>query len=277
MHVLAFGLSGGVGRAVQPRLAERGWSVLAVTRQAPPPAAGGLQWRRGALPGYEPPAADFDLLLSLGPLDRFVDWLEAGNPGPTRIIALGSMSLQTKRDAADPAERAQAGALADAEARLFALARARGLRATVLRPTLVYGTGDEASLAPLVRIARRWRFCPFPAGATGLRQPVHVDDIAGAILACVDAPATEGRTYELPGAERLALVDMVQRTLAVRAPGARVLALPPRLWAWGMRLAGPRPAPVSINGFLARRDADQTADPGPAQRDFGYSPRPFRP
>lgn len=277
MRVLAFGLSGGVGRALRPRLAARGWSVLAVTRREPPPNDAGVRWERGALPAYEPSTDPFDIVLSLGPLDRFVDWLEARTPGPLRIVALGSMSLQAKRGAIDTVERAQAGALADAEARLFALARARGIRVTVLRPTLVYGTGDEASLAPLVRIARRWRVCPFPTGASGLRQPVHVDDIADAILACLGEPATEGQAYPLPGAERLTLVDVVRRTLEVRAPGTHVLPVPAWLWAWGIRLVGPRPVPVSIGGFLARRGIDQTADAGPAARDFGYSPRPFLP
>jgi nucleoside-diphosphate-sugar epimerase len=194
------------------------------------------------------------------------------------VVALGSMSVVSKRDSADAGERRQARSLADAEADLFAAASRLGTAVTVLRPTLVYGHGGEMSLAPLVRFARRWHFCPFPRGASGLRQPVHVDDIASAVLACLDNTSTAGRAYDLPGGETLPLDAMVRRTLAARAPGSRLVPLPASLMRLALWFAGRgRAGPVSAAGFLARRGQDQCADIGPAQRDFGYYPGPFRP
>lgn len=278
-RILAFGLSGAVGQAICPLLSARGDEVLAISRQAAAKVdAPGIHWCAGALPGLPPLAGDFDAILSLGPLDRFVQWFAASELSPPRLIALGSMSRVSKRDSADADERRQAQALAEAEADLFAAGARRGTGVTVLRPTLVYGRGGEASLAPLVRFAARWHCCPFPRGASGLRQPVHVDDIAAAVMACLETPRTIGRAYDLPGGETLRLDDMVRRTLAVRAPGSRLLPLPALPMRLGLWLAGRgRPLPVSAAGFLGRRGQDQCADIGPAQRDFGYSPGPFRP
>ena len=63
-------------------------------------------------------------------------------------------------------------------------ARDRNVAGTIFRPTLIYGTGRDRSLAPIARFARRWRVLPLPVGARGLRQPVHaaVDDILDVLL-----------------------------------------------------------------------------------------------
>ena len=99
--------------------------------------------------------------------------------------------------------------LRDSEARLHAAASARGVAASVLRPTLVYGAGRDRTVSRLAAIARRLGWLPVPRGATGLRQPVHVDDLAAAAVAACDAPAASGMDYDLPGGETLAWREMV--------------------------------------------------------------------
>jgi hypothetical protein len=53
---------------------------------------------------------------------------------------------------------------------------------TILRPTLIYGAGIDRSITPIVQRALRLRLFPIPL-AGGLRQPVHADDIARAVVA----------------------------------------------------------------------------------------------
>ena len=276
-RLLALGLSGPVGDAVRERLLARGDAVVAVSRQHRGDA-GGVAWRHGSLEAMPDFEESFDAILSLGPLDAFVRWYVDALPSAPRVIALSSTGRHDKRLSQDPRERELAARLAAAEADLFAAGRTAGAAVTVLRPSLMYGRDRDRNLSVLAATARRWGVLPMPWNATGLRQPVHVDDVAAAVLACLDQPlTTTGKAFDLPGRETMSFEAMVRRTLALRAPGARLLKLPPFLFAlatWLVELSG-RPAPG--RGARARVALDQLADPGPARNAFGYDPGRFRP
>jgi nucleoside-diphosphate-sugar epimerase len=276
-RLLVLGLSGLVGDSVRERLRARGDAVVAVSREHREDAAG-LQWRHGSLEAM--PALDeaFDAVLSLGPLDAFVRWYEAALPSSPRVIALSSTGRHDKRLSNDPGERALAARLAAAEAALFAAARRTGAVVTILRPSLVYGRGRDRTLSRLAEIAQRWKVLPIPANAHGLRQPVHADDVAAAVLACLERPdPTAGRAFDLPGAETLRMDEMIRRTLEARAPGVKLLRLPSFVFALlsgFVRLTG-RPVPGPGSRFRVARD--QVSDASAARAAFGYDPGPFRP
>ncbi len=268
-----FGASGVVGQFLLPQLIAQGDQVLGISRDpARVQCAPGMQWLRGDLCGAAPALPALDVLYSLGPLDAFAQWFAQHAPAAlSRVVALSSMSAQSKRESPDAAERALALRLHDAETTLFAAAHTRGIAATVLRPTLIYGTGRDRSLAPIARMARRWRILPIPRGATGLRQPVHAADLAEACLRVRDVAATFGKVYALGGGERLRFDALL----------ARIAAGPPRL-------ALPLPVPQALlraaavlargrigAGAWTRLTLPLIADNAPAQRDFGYAPRAF--
>ena len=272
---LVFGLSGQVGVALREARPAGGPELVAVSREPRSPAPG-LTWLQAALvPGLDP-GEGFDAVISLGPLDHFVDWFEASTLAPSRVVALGSTSVHSKAASPDPAERALASRLKLAESRLASTCAARGSALALLRPTLIYG-GGERSLSRMVGLARRWRWLPLPTGATGRRQPVHAGDLANAVLACLDSPIPIAGSYDLPGGETLAYDEMVRRVLAVAAPGARLVRLPGPLFRIGMRSLRALGLQGAGEGMLARFDRDLVFDPGPAARDLGYAPRPFRP
>jgi nucleoside-diphosphate-sugar epimerase len=264
-----------VGRFLLPQLLARQVYVYAVSRH-PPEArdSAGPIWISGDLfRAVALPAAAFDVAISLGPLDAFAAWFERDAPsGLRRIIALSSMSAESKRVSSDPAERSLAERLLAAEARLARAAAARNIEWTVFRPTLIYGAGGDRSLAPIARFARRWRVMPLPLGARGLRQPVHAADIADAVLAAVDCTAAHGKVYPLGGGERLRFNQLLWRVRAA-LPGF-VLPLPvPRLLLRALRA---RTKTAAISGPSLRRLRDPlVADNSEATRDFGYAPRAF--
>lgn len=276
-RVLVLGLSGQVGEALRPALLARFGEVDAVSREVRAPEPG-VRWLQGSLAAMPVEATSgHELILSLGPLDCFAEWFDVATPGPERVVALGSTGRHHKLQSPDPAERELAARLAAAESRLFEAGVRQGAAVTVLRPTLLYGAGRDRSLAPLVRIARRWRCLPLPANARGLRQPVHVDDVAAAVLACLDVPATAGRAYDLPGAEVMPFETMVRRAIARHAPGTWMPRIPVGVvaalaWLW-RRSGHVGPGP----GALYRLARDQQADAAAARADFGYAPGPFRP
>ncbi|KRE88645.1 hypothetical protein ASG87_08680 [Frateuria sp. Soil773] len=270
MTVLVFGGSSQIGHFLLPRLRARGDDVLAVSRVQRPGQAG-LRWLVGQLPDAVPALPPVSAIVNFGPLQPFARWLERAAPaGAPRIVATSSMSADSKRDSQVPAERAISRQLRDGEAALAEACARLGCAWTVLRPTIIYGAGIDKSLSPIARRAMRTRLFPLPAGS-GLRQPVHADDIAQAVLAALDAPQAAGKVLALGGGERLPAGEMfarVRRSLPVAT-------LPLPLPAWLLR-AGRRAVP-RLRGPLTRLETDLVADNAELQRLLGVAPRPFRP
>ena len=271
---LVFGLSGQVGDAFVRALGAVDPPCLALSRHPRQPRPG-VRWVQAGFEGFADPPGPIAAIASLGPLDGFAAWLEGSRLAPARVVALGSTSVQGKRDSPDPAERALALALRTAELRLAAVAAERGIALTVLRPTLIYGNGRDRNLSRLVAAARRWRVLPLPANARGLRQPVHVEDVAAAVLTSLREPRPRPGFFDLPGGETLPFDQMVARALAAGAPRALRLPLPGPVFALGVRLLGGGRG--LGRGFLARLGQDQVYDGGPARDALGHAPRGFRP
>jgi nucleoside-diphosphate-sugar epimerase len=276
-RALVFGGSGQIGAAVIDRLLSSGWRVHAVSRR-PRPDAPGLTWWQGefaALPDLPDPC---EAVFSCGPLDLFSTWYAATPLSGARVVAFGSTSLETKHGADDPAERALAQRLRDAESRVLDAASARGDSAVLLRPTLVYGNGRDTSLSRIAALATRAGFFVLPSGACGLRQPVHVEDLAQAACNAASDRRDLGQAYALPGGEVLPYREMVARTLAVLPSRPRLFEMPAPLFRFAVsaaRVAGRLEGLPA--GAVARMREDLVFDDGPARRDLGFAPRPFQP
>lgn len=274
---LVFGGSGQVGVPLLTRLRDAGWRVVAVSRDVHA-AAPGVHWLRGDLEHVDGLPDSVDAIFSCGPLDHFARWYAATTIDAPRVVAFGSTSVQAKHDSTDAHERDLAMRLRDGELGVFEAASRRNAAATVLRPTLVYGAGRDRTLTRIARLACRWHRFVLPRNACGLRQPVHVDDLAQAACAACDAPASHGQTYALPGGETLPYREMVLRMLAALQPPAHLIELPAPLFdavLLGARMLG-RTTGISA-AAIARLRSDLVFDPLPAQREFGYAPRLFRP
>lgn len=276
-HALVFGASGQIGLPLLGLLRRDGWRVSAVSREDQHDIPG-LQWLRGDFAGVAELPRRVDAIFSCGPLDGFARWYAASRIEAPRVVAFGSTSVETKRGSADPDERDVAARLREGEATLYSEAAERAAAATVLRPTLIYGAGRDATLTRIAAIAQRFGRFPLPRNATGLRQPVHVDDLAAAAFACVPAAASHGRSYALPGGETLSYRDMVARVLAVLEPPPRLIELPSPVFNLALLAAQASGHATGLGEAAVRRmRSDLTFDAGPAQRDFGYAPRAFKP
>lgn len=269
MPVLVFGATSQIGHFLLPRIVAGGGSVIALSRR-PRAGAAGVRWVEGALPGAVPAMPQLRAVVSFGPLDALACWLAGFEQAPApRLVATSSMSVLSKRDSQVPAERGLIARLAAGEQALARQCARLGIRWTVLRPTLIYGAGLDRSLTPIARRAARWRVFPLPQGH-GLRQPVHADDLASAVLACLDSDAAAGRILAFGGGERLPAAAMFARVRD--SLPMRTLPLPlgrPLLALMAALLPAAR-------GPVSRLDADLVADNGEATALLGVSARPFR-
>ncbi|MCZ8110849.1 MAG: complex I NDUFA9 subunit family protein [Betaproteobacteria bacterium] len=83
-----------------------------------------------------------------------------------------------------------------------------GLAVTVLRPSVIFGAHDRF----LNTFAQLQRLAPFmPLAFGGARfQPVWVGDVAAAIAAALDRPATAGQVFECAGPREATLSELVR-------------------------------------------------------------------
>lgn len=267
------GASGQVGHYLLRRL---GGDAIACARRTPAWSShDAARWLPFDLWTHAQPPVSARLI-SAGPLDGCVGWLERAGPGPLRrIVALGSMSAVHKLQSPDRGERSLAQHLLDHEARLLAFAARHGIVCTILRPTLIWGAGLDHSLTPYALRARRRGYAWIPTGASGLRQPVHADDLAALCIAVLADSGHDGACLDVGGGERLPLGVMLGRVVA--SVGAHVLPLPcPRRMLsaagrLGVRLGLARAAAA------ARAVADQCAGSDDAWRSCALQPRGFDP
>lgn len=275
---VVLGGSGAVGRFLLPRLRAVGHEVIALSRMARTSDDPGMTWLVGDLDARMPPLPPCTALFSLGPLDAFAHWFQrAPELIAPQIVAFGSMSIETKADSTDSAERALAQRLREAERGVLEMALGRGGSLTILRPTLIYGAGVDRSLTPIARFARRWGVFPQPIGARGLRQPVHADDLAAACVALLANPRAGARTYAVGGGERLPFSEMLKRVKD--GLPSRCLAIPIPLVAARYLVGAAHTIGLPVAGAAAieRLNVDLVADHSAAMADFGWSPRPFHP
>jgi len=267
--ILVIGASGAVGGFLLTRLRAAGHELLALSRTARAPLDG-VQWLRGGLDdAFVAPAVES--VICVGPLDQFVAWFErAPMRSLRRVVALSSMSADSKRESLDAAERELAQRLAASEQRLARHCEASGIAWTVLRPTLIYGAGADRSLTPIARWSQRTRLFPRIAGATGLRQPVHADDVAAACVAAL-TDAASGRVLPLGGGERLSYAAMLERVRAGLGFATVPLPLRINLLRFVTRITG------RGGGMVQRLTHDLVADNAAAHALLGWSPRVFNP
>jgi len=141
-------------------------------------------------------------------------------------------------------------------------------RGVVLRPGLVFGR-DGASTRFFLALASLPLHAD-PAGA-GAVQPVHVDDVASAVLRLVEGAVVPSCLLELPGPRRLSYAGWLASYRAgLGLPPALSLPLPGFLMAASARLAGLFPTSLLTADTWAMLKAGNTADPGPARGLLGH-------
>lgn len=270
-RVGVLGASSWVGRRALALLAQAGLAAVAYSRQPPPGTPEG-EWRQ--LPADPQPLSHWLCVAPIWVLPDYFPLIAAS--GARRVVALSSTSRFTKADSLDAAEVALAARLAEAEARLRDWAESRGIEWVILRPTLIYGRGEDKNITEMARVIRRFGFFPVLGRAMGLRQPIFVDDVAGAGVNALTAPAAANRAYNISGGEVLTYRDMVGRVFAALGRRPRLLTVP--LWTFRLGLAFLRLLPRYRRWSAAmadRMNRDLVFDHAEATRDLAFHPRSF--
>ncbi len=151
-------------------------------------------------------------------------------------------------------------------------------RATILRPSVVFGQGDGFfnRFAGLMRLSRI--VFPLFGGGTTKFQPVFVGDVADAVANAAADARTQGRTYELGGPAVYTLKEILELVAKTTERKRMWLPIPFLLLDIGAALTGWLPfAPVTLDqARLLRKDNVVKAGPDAASVgtliDLGVQP-----
>jgi nucleoside-diphosphate-sugar epimerase len=283
MRLLVTGGSGFLGGYVLAEAARRGHSCVALARSAEAvrtvtargatPLAGDLD-DGAALAGIFA-RAGCDALVSLASLGfgHAPGVVRAAErSGLVRAVFVSTTAVTTTLPARSKAVRLAA----EDEIRISDLSW------TILRPTMIYGARGDRNLSRLLALLARLSrvpvplMVPVPGGGRQLQQPVHVEDLAGAVLTAVERQETARRRYDVAGAEPLTFAEVLRACAAavggrahlVPVPLAPVIAL-----TRGYERMSRRPR-IRVEQW--QRLAEDKAFPiDAASRDLDYAPRPF--
>jgi nucleoside-diphosphate-sugar epimerase len=269
-----------VGECAIPLLIRTGRHVFACSRQPPDRKQDdGVTWLQ--VPWSSPECSDAPRIttwLSVAPI-----WVLPGyfplfeGSAASRVVALSSTSVFVKADSPDRGEQVIARRLAEGESALQTWAEAHHVEWVILRPTLIYGCGRDKNIVEIARFVRQYGFFPLLGRAMGLRQPVHAADVAAACVSAMNSPAAGNRTYNLSGGETLPYQEMLCRVSA--AVGKSPCLVPIPRWLFRLAVTALRLLPRYRNWTVEmaeRMNRDLVFDHADAERDLGFSPRPFR-
>ena len=249
--ITVFGASGFIGRYVVRALAKKGYRVRAATRRPhlahdlkPMGVVGQIQLVQANLRNPESVARAVEG--SSGVINLVGILFESGRQNFDALQSQGA-KLVAEKAAEAGVERfvhiSAIGANADSRSK-YARTKALGEQAvrealpgaTILRPSIVFGTEDEFfnKFADMARFAPA---LPLIGGGATKFQPVWCADVAAAAVASLESETARGRTFELGGPEVYSFKEILDFIL-VTIRRKRVLVPIPFFAASGLGVAG---------------------------------------
>lgn len=279
-----------VGKSLLPLLADTGWCVHAFSRQPQKldQSSGqdsSITFRllektdsdhASSLAAKEKKITHWICLAPIWVLPDYFSMLTAYQAG--RVVALSSTSVFTKQNSSNCTERETAGKLKNGEQQFVAWAEASRIEWVILRPTMIYGLGRDRNICEIARFISRFGFFPLFGAAQGLRQPVHVEDVATACIAALQNKQTSNRAYNISGAETLTYREMVARVFKAMDKRERLVTIPLFVFRLANTFLRIWPRGCSWTVAMAERmNTDQVFAHAEAVRDLNLSLKIFQP
>jgi NADH dehydrogenase len=255
MNVLVTGGDGFVGRNLCAELAERGHDVTSLSRDPDPDVLpGSVETVAGDvtdLASFESAFEGQDVvinLVALSPLftpDGGNDMHEKVHLGGTENVVEAAETHGVERivqmsgvdaDPDGPTHYLRAKGAAEA------VVKSSDLEWVVLRPSIIFGDGDE--IVPFTKRLKKL-FAPglplYPLPGGGKKtvfQPIWVGDLAEIMADTVADDDHVGQTYELGGPEVLTLRDVTEKVYASEGKSVKIVPLPMALAGLGLTTLG---------------------------------------
>jgi len=288
--VSIFGGSGFIGRHLVRRLAERGATVRVATRNPetavhlrPMGDPGQIVLARvnldddAAVAGFLEGSDDAVNLVAVLHEGRTGDFerLHARLPGRIGAAAAAAAVRRLAHVSALGADAGSPSAYARSKAAGEVALRASFPAAVILRPSIVFGPGD-GFFERFAKLSQLSPVLPLIGGGRTRFQPVHVGDVATAIVAVLERPDAAGRTFELAGPTVYSFADLLRYLLHVLGRRRLLILVPFGLASMQARVLELLPAPLLTRDQVLLLERDNVASPGAAGlRDLGIAATPL--
>jgi NADH dehydrogenase len=154
--------------------------------------------------------------------------------------------------------------------------RKSGIPYCILRPSLIFGSGDGFVTQMMDTMRKAPLFRPVPGDGKPKFRPIHIDDVTLCFARALASEAATNQTIDLGGPDEWTLDEVlaeIARWAGVSKPAAHV---PMPLMMAGAALAQtilPNP-PVTVGQLKMLREGS-TCDIGPMKRAFAIEPKGF--
>lgn len=194
--------------------------------------------------------------------------------GIKRLVAFSSTSVLTKSNSKNSHEREMVRKLAQAEEEVIDLCNKMSINWTIFRTTLIYGYGLDKNITNIARFIKKYGMFFLGGEGKGLRQPVHADDLALAVLNAIPNQISYGKIFHLSGGEKLDYHTMVERIFIKLGKKPRIVKL--RILGLLLDIYSTLFHKKHLNGEMVRRmEQDLVFNHEDAKQAFGYTPRSF--
>jgi nucleoside-diphosphate-sugar epimerase len=151
-----------------------------------------------------------------------------------------------------------------------------GLKYTILRPTMIYGSPRDRNMWRLIRFMRYSPVVPVFGDGNSLQQPIYVGDVAQAILSCLCNDQTIGKSYNIAGKYPLTYNQVIDTIAGQMHKRVRKIHIPVSPVV-GLLKVFERihiPSPIKAEQIL-RLNENKNFNYEEARRDFGFTPVSF--
>ena len=273
MKVLLTGATGLLGGALLDLLLARGHEVRCLVREGSPRASRLAARKTELIRGDAADALSLsralsgaDALVHVAGIEHSPAVLEAARrAGPARLVVVGSTSAHSAYSYRS-----------DPKLKMEELVRGSGLAYTIVRPSMIYGSELDKNVHRLLRFLDRSPLFPMFGSGENLWQPVYYEDCAEGVYEAVVRPSAIGESYDLPGAEPLTYLEMVETAAGTLGKKPRIFRLPLEPVHRSLAAAEVLRLPLPIKSEQVLRLREDKAYPyEKARRDLGYAPRRF--
>lgn len=271
--VCIFGATSFVGESVIKKSIKKYKKIICFTRKAEQVTNNSVEWRLISSFGTEK-IANCIYIPPLWTLPEYFTALES--VGVERIVVLSSTSIFTKANSENCQDKNTSKKLKEAEELLRAWASERKISCTILRPTMIYGGKNNKNIITISKLIKKIGIFPTVGEASGLRQPVHYEDLSEACILALENQKTAIDEYNLSGGEILTYKEMVTRVFRAMKRKPRFIRLPTYLFKFGIDCLRILPKfNYLTNGMADRMNLDMIFDHSDATEKLGFHPRLF--
>ena len=141
---------------------------------------------------------------------------------------------------------------------------------------MIYGTPGDRNMIRLVRWLDRIPVLPVFGNGRSLQQPVHVSDVAWAVVEASMTPAAVGRSFNLSGATAVTYREVIQLTSLALGKRVHRLHLPSGLIVACLQIVESLNIALPIKAEqILRLNENKAFSHEEASSVFGYDPMSF--